>query len=1563
MKSKADPSTRSQGPRSAAVRKRIPTLAIFVLFLALMAPHSNVYPFEIPKRYEKETGWLKVKRDDRYGVQKNFANSIIAANKSLRQLAKVRKTAGLKKTSKVEDSSTEFAASIKEILDLKRSIAAADKALRNEFAKTEKRCIDEGFSDVILERHRKMVAGHEKGIKTLFGHFDALEKSVNEGKMDLILDSIEQIKDHLERHPVRKDPPILSRDRLSGPEQQVETRKARRRSETFQPTSHTAQESSMYLAFDQSEDGIDSSYEPASSSDLPSPGDLAPTIDVQITPEIEDLAASLDHSPMKMFEYVRNNFDFEPYKGSWKGSQQTLLQGSGNDSDLASLLIALLRASGIPARYVEGRVELSPDRAMNWLGVESLDVLTEMHDKVLVGFIVDVSLESVLLTHVWVEAYIPYTNYRGLPADQTGKMWVPMDPSFKQYKYHNGIDVVSEMGFDAEKFIDDYISTFHQLSPFELFLQEVRDYLELNHPDMSYADIVRTREIIPESIGFIPGSLPFDVDWVNAVYSEIDAYDRYSVEIIIYEAWPVIEYEAAIPEILGKRITIGWIASTQDDQDVIDSYGGLYQTPPNLVRLRPVLKINGDVVAVGATDDLWNKRPGEEATLQFFFTPPSGAYDSWPYFGGIQNPIIAGSNHALVISTQRIAPATLRHDAKIPVKDIYAGQVLWHTGINYLDRLAGSYGEAAKIMRTLNLPDLREAIVGDDILVTYDGYGSLLTFEWKGLFIDVDHAGSRSFSGFGDKSRERTIRYLTGANSSILENRIFEDLYDAEAVSTIKILELARDMGIPICKISTSIKADCPSLNVSENVRIEIGKELQKAIDIGEKILITVPEREITYLDWTGTGYISMDPETGSSGYFISGGHNGGSTACWYTGSCGPPPPPPPCEGARCCLIDCKDPPPCPPPTVAISHPRNGEYFPSLSFFDFVIRNELYFELTYTYFLPPHCTPMSYSVPTYLSSFWEYPPVGNHTFTAGKREVEYTIFGVEIETPDGGNAITGCDTITLSSKLIPPTPDPPLVTYQWQTDDWCLLDCGDGIFSPNDAASTEFTGTSGGNLAVVLKATNENGTTKAEKDLKVIEILKIKAQDSDDGSNLTEDIDKGIEAKTNTICFLRKDSGTVNITVETTPPVPDEADLPDDWKIEKVNGNLDFDGAVGKLSARVQKDTLGEMIIKVSPCALSSDHFQIRLVDANVLLSEHADQDFGYDEEPKDEVEYVSLDKTGTTKVNVTVNPFKANAFRVTSSDTGKFKVPGDAIELTSATTEIDLTGENFGGNHERALLQIRGGSKDGFVLKSLHVELYKEKTVPTIWYYRIKDSTVAGTTPAKNPTFDDLKVALNDVYKQAVIEVVSVNGDRDKSLRYDRNNNGFLDYYNDGTNPELNVITGAGLVGSPKIAYVEKIRDNWRMAAAAAAGANTITLVDASKIGTGGYTVGAATGAGEPITISSVNKTTNVITLSARLSSNHAATETVYSELAGLAGNPQLVTDADGELIETIVHEMLHRAYFGGLLDLEKNDNVMYWTTGATDDKIRYRQQKVVETGTGVPTGAKEKQWDKIAR
>ena len=67
-----------------------------------------------------------------------------------------------------------------------------------------------------------------------------------------------------------------------------------------------------------------------------------------------------------IFNYVRDNLDYEYYANSRKGAYKTLKTKAGNCCDHANLIVALCRASNIPARYshaqgcrfkVSGRVE------------------------------------------------------------------------------------------------------------------------------------------------------------------------------------------------------------------------------------------------------------------------------------------------------------------------------------------------------------------------------------------------------------------------------------------------------------------------------------------------------------------------------------------------------------------------------------------------------------------------------------------------------------------------------------------------------------------------------------------------------------------------------------------------------------------------------------------------------------------------------------------------------------------------------------------------------------------------------------------------------------------------------------------------------------------------------------------------------------------------------------------------------------------------------------------------------------------------------------------------------
>ena len=59
--------------------------------------------------------------------------------------------------------------------------------------------------------------------------------------------------------------------------------------------------------------------------------------------------------------------------------------------------------------------------------------------------------------------------------------------------------------------------------------------------------------------------------------------------------------------------------------------------------------------------------------------------------------------------------------------------------------------------------------------------------------------------------------------------------------------------------------------------------DIKKAVKSGKEV--TVPTREVTMGDWTGTGYIIMDSETGAGAYRISGGLRNGTTGNLNGGS------------------------------------------------------------------------------------------------------------------------------------------------------------------------------------------------------------------------------------------------------------------------------------------------------------------------------------------------------------------------------------------------------------------------------------------------------------------------------------------------------------------------------------------------------------------------------------------------------------------------------------------------------------------------------------------------------
>jgi uncharacterized membrane protein len=140
-------------------------------------------------------------------------------------------------------------------------------------------------------------------------------------------------------------------------------------------------------------------------------------------PYLIDQAGQLGNDPAAIFAFVRG-LGYESYQGSLRGGRGTLWSEGGNSMDQASLLIALLRASGVPARYRAGvladplAAELILAMFPTPLGV--IGYIPADGDLPLADPLQNPALWAETRDHYWVEAYLP------------GSGWTDLDPSFVQ---------------------------------------------------------------------------------------------------------------------------------------------------------------------------------------------------------------------------------------------------------------------------------------------------------------------------------------------------------------------------------------------------------------------------------------------------------------------------------------------------------------------------------------------------------------------------------------------------------------------------------------------------------------------------------------------------------------------------------------------------------------------------------------------------------------------------------------------------------------------------------------------------------------------------------------------------------------------------------------------------------------------------------------------------------------------------------------------------------------------------------------------------------------------------
>nr|WP_225937311.1 transglutaminase-like domain-containing protein [Myxococcus sp. RHSTA-1-4] len=586
-------------------------------------------------------------------------------------------------------------------------------------------------------------------------------------------------------------------------------------------------------------------------------------------------------------DFVRNGARLEWYFGSLKGATQTLRDLRGNDADLASLLIALLRAQGTPARYVRGTVELRLSAlaaAMGLLSPEeasALDasqhggapfVVSELLRQRVLQVLAAAAIPfepvsegaqvvAVRLAHIWVEAYLPYADYRGV--GEGGRQWVPLEPALTgRAKVAATSPVLSALEAMAEtptSLMDAYLAQRSAQSPLEFVRGRIQAWLAAQRPDVTYEQVLRTVSARPEALPFIPGSLPYPVVSVQEELAFLPESAQQRVRLSGADAnGPLFDVTLPLHQLTGHIAVLGYKPATAADQELVQSSGGLYLAPASLVDVVPVVRVGGQEVAVGGRA----VGLGTQHTWRLELLLPGGAVRQ------VENRVVAGNFIALGVG----APGNAYVEGEGPEGlDGAAVRFLYGRAAAYASAWTQSEEELARLTQVLPVRPTGNFVFVQNQLQVDSVLGVPRRVEWKGLELDADLRTLTPVELRAGAGRE--LLRLSGYEGSFLEARVLAQGSGVPTVASTSVLQEAARQGIAILNLTPeNQETELPRLSATP----EVLRDVRDLLALGRHVRI--PATPVVLEDWTGTGFIAHAPATEEAGYFLSGRLSGGQT-------------------------------------------------------------------------------------------------------------------------------------------------------------------------------------------------------------------------------------------------------------------------------------------------------------------------------------------------------------------------------------------------------------------------------------------------------------------------------------------------------------------------------------------------------------------------------------------------------------------------------------------------------------------------------------------------------------
>lgn len=569
---------------------------------------------------------------------------------------------------------------------------------------------------------------------------------------------------------------------------------------------------------------------------------FAPMSATAASSEITELARALRYDPKLIYDFVHNNIDYVPYFGSTKGATLTFLDGSGNDFDQASLMIALLRASNFTAQYVYGKMTIPGTNVANWLGV---DVQYQAVGNVIASGGIPVSMYSdamALMDRVWVKATIGGIDYL-------------FDPAFKTYTYSSKVDLPTAMGYNQADFLTgattgatvgtDYVQNLNEgniRNKLTTYANNLIAAIRNQHANKSVEEIVGGRSIVQSYLTQYTTTLPF-TPTITYTWDDIPATHATTIRI----QHSGIDYIINTPDLSGKRLTL--------------TYAGADYHPE--LRLDGNLLISGTATTLGSNNNCtvtinhpYAANGGTYQDQTVTYTPESGKNYAIVYnFGGVSDTLLQKRQQQLdVYRAQGLADAT----------EAVLGETLHLMGMTWLK-------ETTQSTRLLSA-------VAETVPIIHHNVGFMC--QEAGYYIDVK-AGAGSILSRHNVEADKAAHFkLYSLIGSAFEHGILEQLAgsDKPGVSTMKLFQIANATAQKVfLTTSTNFAAVKPQLiNYTASELTDFQNQVNSS-----RVLILPANGQLILNQWKGKGYISkyFSGSSMSMGMIIGGNYFGGYAA------------------------------------------------------------------------------------------------------------------------------------------------------------------------------------------------------------------------------------------------------------------------------------------------------------------------------------------------------------------------------------------------------------------------------------------------------------------------------------------------------------------------------------------------------------------------------------------------------------------------------------------------------------------------------------------------------------